>query len=242
MIVSVTLASFSYFNISKLCVFAFCFNFYLFFCFSFWVLCGSQCPIWNNSVWASYYSVWASTSSLWSSWVFGVLNLQSPSIFPFYVSVSLLNNQASNLQQSKTSSSYPRPHHPRSSPLIDYTGMIRSPSINITLSLCMGFCLVISFMGFGMRLGDGGGGVDDKSWISCGFGVLFSLQISNLIFDSSLQNFRPMKSIRPSQLLKGIGSGKLQVCSIFNLKHKIRITFDGFICSEPSWFWFLSNS
>ena len=64
--------------------------------------------------------------------------------------------------------------------------MIRSPSINITLSLCMGFCLMISFMGFGMRLGDGGRGVDDKSRISCGFGILFSLQISNLILDSSL--------------------------------------------------------
>ena len=79
----------------------------------------------------------------------------------------------------------PRLYHRRSSPLIDYTGMIRSPSINITLSLCMGFCLMILFMGFGMRVGDGGRGVDDKSRISCGFGILFSLQISNLIFDSS---------------------------------------------------------
>ena len=155
-----------------MCLFFVSISIYLFI-YLFWVLCGSQCPIWNNSVWASYYSVWASTSSLWSSWVFGVLNLQSPSIFPFYVSVSLLNNQASNLQQSKTSSSYPRPHHPRSSPLIDYTGMIRSPSINITLSLCMGFCLMISFMGFSMRLGDGGRGVDEKSRISCGFGIFF---------------------------------------------------------------------
>ena len=43
-------------------------------------------------------------------------------------------------------------------------------------------------MGFGMRLGDGGRGVDDKSRISCGFGILFSI-ISNLLFDSSLQNF-----------------------------------------------------
>ena len=84
-----------------------------------------------------------------------------------------------------------RLHHPSSSSLIDYTGMIRGPSINITLSLCMGFCLMISFMGFGMRLGDGGRGVDDKSRISCGFGILFSLQISNLILDSSLWNFRP---------------------------------------------------
>ena len=45
-------------------------------------------------------------------------------------------------------------------------------------------------LGFSMRLGDGGSGVDDKSGISCGFGILFS-KISNLIFDSSLQNFRP---------------------------------------------------
>ena len=35
-------------------------------------------------------------------------------------------------------------------------------------------------MGFGMRLGDGGRGVDDKSGISSGFGILFSLQISSL--------------------------------------------------------------
>ena len=30
--------------------------------------------------------------------IFGVLDLQSPSIFRFYVSVSLLKNRASNLQ------------------------------------------------------------------------------------------------------------------------------------------------
>ena len=41
-----------------------------------------------------------------------------------------------------------------------------------------------------MRLGDGGRGVDDKSGVSYGFGILLS-KISNLIFDSSLQNFRP---------------------------------------------------
>ena len=52
----------------------------------------------------------------------------------------------------------------------------------------MGFYLMISFMGFGMRLGDGGRGVDDKSGISCGFGILFSI-ISNLLFDSSLNFF-----------------------------------------------------
>ena len=49
----------------------------------------------------------------------------------------------------------------------------------------MDFCLMISFMGFGMRLGDGGRGVDDKSGISCGFGTLLS-KISNLVFDSYL--------------------------------------------------------
>ena len=83
-----------------------------------------------------------------------------------------------------------RLHPPFSSPLIDYAGMIRGPSINFTLSLRMGFCLMISFIGFGVRLGDGGRGVDDRSVISCGFGILLS-KISNLIFDSSLQNFRP---------------------------------------------------
>ena len=36
----------------------------------------------------------------------------------------------------------------------------------------MGFCLMISFMGLGMRLEDGGRGVDDKSEISCGIGTL----------------------------------------------------------------------
>ena len=54
----------------------------------------------------------------------------------------------------------------------------------------MGFCPMISFMGFSMGLGDGGREVDDKSGISCCFGILLS-KISNLIFDSSLQNFRP---------------------------------------------------
>ena len=93
----------------------------------------------------------------------------------------------------------------------------------------MGFCLMISFMGFGMRLGDGGRGVDDKSGVGYGFGILLS-KISNLIFDSSLQNFRP-EFVHPSQLLKGIGLWKIQVCSIFNLKHKIHVTFDMFICS-----------
>ena len=68
--------------------------------------------------------------------------------------------------------------------------MIHSPSINITLSLCVGFCLKISLMRFGIRLGDGGRGVDDKSGVSYGFGILLS-KISNLIFDLSLQNFRP---------------------------------------------------
>ena len=46
----------------------------------------------------------------------------------------------------------------------------------------MGFCPMISFMGFGMGLGDGGRGVDEKSRISCRFGILLP-KISNLIFD-----------------------------------------------------------
>ena len=90
-----------------MCV-CFLFQFLFIFYFEFWFLCGWQCHGWNDSEWASYYSVWASTSSLWSSWIFGVLNLQSPSNFRFYVSVSVLNNQASNLQ-------HPRLHRPLSS-------------------------------------------------------------------------------------------------------------------------------
>ena len=115
----------------------------------------------------------------------------------------------------------PRLHHPRSSPLIDYTGMIRSPSINITLSLCMGFCLVISFMGFGMRSGDVGRGVDDKSRISCGFGVLFSLQISNMIFDSSLQNFRP-EFIHHS-CSKALGRGNFRFAQFLTLNTRFAL-------------------
>ena len=114
----------SFQHIQIMCV-CFLFQFLFIFYFEFWFLCGWQCHSWNDSEWASYYSVWASTSSLWASWIFDVLNLQSPSNFRFYVSVSVLNNQASNLQ-------HPRLHHPPSSPLIDYTGMIRCPSINIT--------------------------------------------------------------------------------------------------------------
>ena len=68
---SVSLASLSYFNISKSCVCSL-FQFLCIFYFSFWVLCSSQCHSWNDSVWASYYSIWASASSLWSSWIFGV--------------------------------------------------------------------------------------------------------------------------------------------------------------------------
>ena len=173
-IVSVTLAPLSYFNISKLCVFAFCFNFYLFFIlsFEFYVVINVLVGMTVYGHFITQYGLLHHLFSLLESLV--SLTLQSPSIFRFYVSASILNNQASNVQQSKTSSSS------LSSPLIDYTGMIRSPSINITLRLCMGFCLMISFMGFSMRLGDGGRGVDDKSRISCGFGILFSLQISSL--------------------------------------------------------------
>ena len=115
----------SFQHIQIMCV-CFLFQFLFIFYFEFWVLCGWQCHSWNDSEWASYCLVWASTSSLCSSWIFGVLNLQSPFNFRFYVSVSVLNNQASNLQ-------HPRLHRPLSSPLSDYTGMIRCPSINITL-------------------------------------------------------------------------------------------------------------
>ena len=67
----------------------------------------------------------------------------------------------------------PRLHHRLSSLLIDCTGMIRCPSINIALSLWF-VSNDISFMRFGMRLGDEGRGVDEKGGIICGL-VFFSL-------------------------------------------------------------------
>lgn len=78
--------------------------------------------------------------------------------------VSMFQNQSWTIRHPAYNN--PRLHHPLSSLLINYTGMFHCPSINITLSWCMG------------------------CGINCGFGILFSLLISNLIFDSSLQNFR----------------------------------------------------
>ena len=143
------------------------FQFLFIFYFSFWVLCISQCPIWNDSVWASYYSVWASTSSLWSSQIFGVFNLQSPSIFCFYGSVSVLNNQASNLQQSKTSSSS----------LFSANQLHRYVLLSFNKyysEFVHGFLSNDIIHGFRYEIRDGGRGVDDKSGISWGFGILLS--------------------------------------------------------------------
>ena len=82
-------------------------------------------------------------------------------------------------------------------------------------------------LGFGMRLGDGGSGVDDKSGISCGFGILFSLQISNLIFDSSLQNFRP-EFIHHS-CLRALGCGNFRFAQFLShwnfVGGRIRLVF-----------------
>ena len=85
----------------------------------------------------------------------------------------------------------------------------------------MGFCLVISFIGFGMRLGDGGRGVDDKSRISCGFGVLFPLQISNLIFDSSLQNFR--SEFIHHSCSKALGHGNFRFAQFLTLNTRFAL-------------------
>ena len=172
---SVTLASFSYFNISKLCVFAFCFNFYLFFIlsFEFYVVVNVLFGITAYGHLITQYGLLHHLFGLLESLVSLTFNLPVFFIFMFQYQTWTIKHPTYN---------NPRLHHPLSSPLIDYTGMICSSSINITLSLCMGF---------GKRLGDGGWVVDDKSGISCGFRILFSLQISNMIFDSSLQNFRP---------------------------------------------------
>ena len=211
-LVSVTLASLSFFNISKLCVCSL-FQFLFIFYFPFWVLCGSQCHSWNEIIWASYYSVWASTSTLWSSWIFGVLDLQSPSIFHFYVSVSLLKNHASNLQQCKTSSSF----------LFSTNWLYRydSWSFNKYYSeFAHGFLFNDIIYGFGVRLGDGGREVDDKSVISCGFGILLS-KISNLIFDSSLQNFTP-EFIHHS-CWRALGHGNFRFAQVLTLNTRFTL-------------------
>ena len=66
-----------------------------------------------------------------------------------------------------------RLHHPLSlsPPLFGYTGMICSSSINYS-EFVHGFLSNDIIYGLGMRLEDGGRGVDDKSEISCGFGTL----------------------------------------------------------------------
>ena len=183
MIVSITLTSLSYFNISKLCVFAFCFNFYLFFVFhfEFYVVVNVLFGITAFGHLITQYGLLHHLFGLFESLVPLTFNLPL-----FFLSMF----QYHSWTMKHPTYNNPRLHHPRSSPLIDYRGMMCCRSINITLSLCMHFCLMISFMGFGMRLGDGGGGVDDKTGISCGFGTPLS-KISNLVFDSSLQNFRP---------------------------------------------------
>ena len=105
MIVSITLASLSYFNISKLCVFAFCFNFYLFFILSFEFYVVVNVIVGMTAYWhlITQYGLLHHLFGLLESLVY--FTLQSPSIFRFYVSVLVLKNQVSNLQQSKTSSS-----------------------------------------------------------------------------------------------------------------------------------------
>ena len=105
MIVSITLASLSYFNISKLCVFAICFNFYLFFIlsFEFYEVINVLVGMTAYGHFITQYGLLHHLFSLLESLV--SLTLQYPLIFRFYISVSVLNNQVSNVQQSKTSPS-----------------------------------------------------------------------------------------------------------------------------------------
>ena len=76
----------------------------------------------------------------------------------------------------------PRLHHPLSSLLIDYTGMIRCPSIHITLSLWFLSNDIIYV--FRYEIGRWRERSRLKMRNQLWFGILFSLQISNLIFDS----------------------------------------------------------
>ena len=76
-------------------------------------------------------------------------------------------------------------------------------------------------MSFGVRLGDGGRGVDDKSRISCGLVFFFSLQISNLIFGSSLQNFRP--EFVHHSCSRALGHGKFRFAQFLTLNTRFTL-------------------
>ena len=147
-------------------MFAFCFNFYLYFIFHF-----SFYVVVNVLFGMTAYGHIITQCGLLHH-LFGLLESLVSLTFnlPLFF-VSMFQYQSWTIKHPTYNN--PRLHHPLSSLLIDYTGMIRCPSINIALSLWF-VSNDISFMRFGMRLGDEGRGVDEKSGISCGL-VFFSL-------------------------------------------------------------------
>ena len=133
----------------------------------------------------------------------------------------------------------PRLHHHLSSLLIDYTGMIRCPSVNISLSLWFLSNDIIYV--FRYEIGRWRERSRWKKRNQLWFGILFSLQISNLIFDSSLQNFRPEFVHHSCSSVFGHGNFRFAQFLTLNTRFTLHL-----IClfarkSEPS-FWFLSNT
>ena len=147
-------------------MFAFCFNFYLYFIFhfEFYVVVNVLFGMTAYGHIITHCGLLHHLFGLLESLVSLTFNL--PLFF-----VSMFQYQSWTIKHPTYNN--PRLHHPLSSLLIDYTGMIRCPSINIALSLWF-VSNDISFMRFGMRLGDEGRGVDEKGGIICGL-VFFSL-------------------------------------------------------------------
>ena len=156
-------------------MFAFCFNFNLFFIlsFEFYVVANVLFGITAYGHLITQYGLLHHLFGLLESLVSLTFYLPLFFVFMFLYSSWTIKHPTYNDPRTYNN---PRLHHPHSSPL-NRLHRYDCPSINITLSLCMDFS---------KRLCDGGWVVDDKSGISCGLRILFSLQISNLIFDSSL--------------------------------------------------------
>ena len=121
-------------------MFALCFNFYLYFIFhfEFYVAVNVIVGMKSYGHLITQYGLLHHLFGLLESLVSLTFNL--PLFF-----ISMFHYRSWRIMHPTYNNA--RLHHPFSSPLIDYTGMILGPSINITMSLRMGFCLMISFMG-----------------------------------------------------------------------------------------------
>ena len=143
-------------------MFAFCFNFYLYFIFHF-----EFYVVVNVLFGMTAYGHIITQCGLLHH-LFGLLESLVSLTFnlPLFF-ISMFQYQSWTIEHPTYNN--PRLHHPLSSPLIDYTGMVRCPSINITPSLW--FLSNDIICAFQYEIGRG---VDEKSGISCGL-VFFSL-------------------------------------------------------------------